>query len=170
MIKRILGIAFFISITLSTMNAQTAIEKVQASFIASFMRYIQWPQQESLKNFNIGILGNNSLIASELQKIVSGKNIGLATVNVKVVNEAEDLKDCQVLFIPKGRIPKAKKELTSLESSPILTVTEEQNYTPDLAVINFKVVNSKLTFQLNNDIASSKKILVSNKLAQMARD
>ncbi len=170
MIKKFLGIAFFIAITLNSINAQTAIEKVQASFIASFMRYIQWPQQESLKSFNIGVLGNNSRIASELQKIVSGKNIGNATINVKVVNQAEEMKDCQVLFIPKGRSSKAKKELTSLESSPIMTVTEEQNFTPDFAVINFKVVNSKLTFQLNNNIATSKKILVSNKLAQMARN
>ncbi len=74
------------------------------------------------------------------------------------------------LFVPKGRSSKAKKELTGLGSSPIMTVTEEQNFTPDFAVINFKVVNSKLTFQLNNSIATSKKILVSNKLAQMARN
>ncbi len=170
MIKKILGIALFIAISISSIQAQMEIEKVQASFIASFMRYIKWPQQESLKDFNIGILGDNSNVAPELQKIVSGKNIGLAKVKVKVVNNADEMKDCQVLFIPKGRVNKAKKELANLKSQPIMTVTEEQNFNPTLAVINFKVVDSKLIFQLNNDTANERNILISNKLAQMAKN
>lgn len=169
MVKKIIGLTLLLFV-LGTIKAQTSVEKVEASFIASFMRYVKWPKQENLKTFTIGILSKNHGIIDELNKTVNGKTIGYATINVVSVEEISDLKNCQVLFIPSGRVAKAKKMIEAAADASIMTVTEEQTYTPDIAIINFQVVNNKLTFQLNNDIALAKNISVSSKLAQMARN
>ena len=108
MVKKIIGLTLLLFV-LGTIKAQTSVEKVEASFIASFMRYVKWPKQENLKTFTIGILSKNHGIIDELNKTVNGKTIGYATINVVSVEEISDLKNCQVLFIPSGRVAKAKK-------------------------------------------------------------
>ena len=157
-----------LAIVVGNASGQVQIQKVEASFIANFVRYIKWPQQESMKTFTIGVLGKNQAIYKELNSRVSGKNVGLAKIAVVEVNEADDLKKCQIVFIPNGRSSKAKKIISGLENLSIMLITEEQDFTPNFSVINFKVKDSKLTFQLNSEIAKQKKIQVSAKLAQMA--
>ncbi len=169
MIKRFLGVALLCLLFINT-NAQTAVEKVEASFIANFMRYVKWPQQESMKTFTVGVYGKNHNILNELNQSINGKSIGYATINVIEVYELEDLKKCQVLFIPSGKSSKLKRDLDQIGNNTIMTVTEEQHYTPDYSIINFRIVDNKLTFQLNNEIAKQKKIMVSSKLAQMAKN
>ncbi len=169
MIKRFFGIALVCFMFLN-INAQTAVEKVEASFIASFMRYVRWPEQESMKTFTVGVYGKNHNIINELNQSLNGKSIGFAKINVIEVSELEDIKKCQVLFIPNGKSSRLKRDLDQLGRNAIMTVTEEQNYTPAYSIINFRIVNNKLTFQLNNEVAEQKNIVVSNKLAQMARN
>ncbi|MCW3804604.1 YfiR family protein [Plebeiibacterium marinum] len=169
MIKKFLGLTLMY-LFITSASAQTTVEKVEASFIASFMRYIKWPEQESLKTFTVGVYGKNNTIMNELNRVIHGKNIGLAKVTVMEVTEIEDIKKCQVLFIPNGRSAKLKKDLEALNNKAIMTVTEEQDYTPDYSIINFRVLDNKLTFQLNHEIASKKNIVISNKLIQMAKN
>ncbi len=169
MIKRIMGVALLCMLFFSA-NAQTAVEKVEASFIASFMRYVRWPQQESMETFTVGVYGKSHSILNELNQSINGKSLGYAKINVIEVSELEDIKKCQVLFIPSGKSTRLKKDLDLIGNNNIMTVTEEQHYTPDYSIINFRIVDNKLTFQLNNEIAQQKKIVVSNKLAQMAKN
>ncbi|MGQ1787187.1 MULTISPECIES: YfiR family protein [unclassified Saccharicrinis] len=152
----------------NSMSAQVQLQKIEASFIANFMRYIQWPEQESLKSFTIGVYGKNHAIFSALNNTVNGKNVGLARISVVEVETADDMKGCQIVFIPSGRSLRAKKLVGALDTHSVMTITEEQDYMPKYAMVNFKVRNNKLTFQLNQEIASQKQIQVSSKLAQMA--
>jgi len=169
MIKRILGVVA-LCLLFMNINAQTAVEKVEASFIASFMRYVKWPEQESMKTFTVGIYGKNHNILNELNQSVNGKTLGYAKINVIEVTGIDDIKKCQVLFVPSGKSSKLKRDLDLLGNNSIMTVTEEQNFTPDYSIINFRVIDDKLTFQLNNEVAQQKKIVVSTKLAQMAKN
>ncbi|GAF03463.1 YfiR family protein [Saccharicrinis fermentans] len=149
-------------------DAQVRIQKVEASFIANFMRYIKWPGQESIKTMKVGVFGTNQAIYDELNITINGKNVGMATIAVVEVQSAEEMKDCHIVFVSREKLFKAKKELEALGANSVMTITEEQNYMPKFAMVNFKVVNSKLTFQLNQELAKQKKIQVSSKLVQMA--
>ncbi len=168
MMKKIL--MFFVACMLisTALSSQVQIQKVEASFIANFMRYMKWPNQESFKTFTIGVYGKNQAIFNELTKTVQGKNVGLAKISVVEVETSEDIKKCQMVFVPTGRANKAKKLINGLGNSSIMTITEEQNFVPDFAIVNFKIKDSKLTFQLNSEVAKQKKISVSSRLAQMA--
>ena len=161
-------VVFVLALVVGNMRGQVQVQKVEASFVANFMRYIKWPEQESMKVFTIGVLGKSQAIFKELNSTVNGRNVGLAKISVVVVETADDIKKCQMLFVPNGRSGKAKKLIQGLESSSVMPITEEQDFMPSFSVINFKVQNSKLTFQLNPEIAKQKQIQVSSKLAQMA--
>ncbi len=168
MIKRVFGLVLLFTIITSSYG-QTSVEKVQASFIASFMRYVKWPKQESMKTFTVGIYGEKPAILNELNKIVNGKLVGYATIQVVVVESIDEIKNCQVLYVPSGRSVKLKKIMSEINENSIMTVTEEQDYNPNFSIINFKIIDNKLTFHLNNDIAKQNNIIISNKLALMAK-
>ncbi len=165
--KKVLMIVL-LAIVVGGVSGQVQIQKVEASFIANFMRYIKWPQQESMKTITIGVYGKNQAIYKALESTVNGKNVGLATISVVEVESVEDMKNCQMVFVPNGRSARAKKFIEALAGSSVMTITEEQDYMPAYSVINFKVKDSRLTFQLNHEIAKEKQIQVSSKLAQMA--
>ena len=157
-----------LTIVVGSVSGQVQIQKVEASFIANFVRYIKWPQQESMKSFTIGVFGKNQTIYKTLIATIDGKNVGVAKILVIEVDDMEGMKKCQIVFIPNGRSSRAKKLIMALENNSVMPITEEQDFMPKYSVINFKVKNSKLTFQLNSEIANNKQIQVSSKLAQMA--
>lgn len=167
MIKKFFGL-MLVLLVVSNIKGQVQIQKVEASFIANFMRYIKWPEQESMKSFTIGVYGKNQMIFKELSNSINGRNVGLAIIKVIEVETLEEIKSCQTLFIPKGKAGRIKNDISTLESFAVMPITEEQEYMPDFAMINFKVKDSKLTFQLNSGVAQKKKITVSSKLLQMA--
>ncbi len=167
MIKKYFGLLLLI-FAFSTMNAQVQIQKVEASFIANFMRYIQWPGQSNMKTLKVGVYGKNTTIYKELSKTVHGKNVGLAVLNVVEITDIQSASDCQLLFIPNGKANRLRSDIESISGKSILIITEEQEYSPKYSMINFKVVNSKLGFELNNQNASSKNISISSRLEQMA--
>ncbi|WP_075590145.1 YfiR family protein [Labilibacter marinus] len=167
MMKKLV-VVLFLALIVGSASAQVQIQKVEASFIANFMRYIKWPEQESMKTFTIGVYGKNHAMFKELTSSINGRNVGVATINVIEVESVEAAKGCQMLFIPNGKSARAKKMVEELAASAVMPITEEQDFMPKFAMINFKVKNSKLTFQLNPELAKAKQIQVSSKLAQMA--
>jgi hypothetical protein len=165
--KKIWGLCLLFIVITST-NAQTSIEKVEATFIASFMRYINWPGQESMKTITVGVYAKNHKLTTELNQVINGKNVGLATINVIESESIADMQKCQMIFIPNVKTVRFKKEFTTAAGKPILTITEEQDYAPNYSIINFKVVNNRLSFQLNMNNAKQSKIGVSDRLIQMS--
>ncbi len=169
MTKKYFGLLLFVfAFSTMTMQAQVQIQKVEASFIANFMRYIQWPGQNNMKTLKVGVYGKNTTIYKELSKSVHGKNVGLAVLDVVEVTDMASAESCQLLFIPNGKANRLRSDMESISGKPILVITEEQDFSPAYSEINFKVVNSKLAFELNNKSASSKKISISSRLQQMA--
>ncbi|TLX74637.1 YfiR family protein [Labilibacter sediminis] len=167
MSKKLLGLIVVLLVAFNT-KGQVQIQRVEASFIANFMRYVKWPEQESLKTFTIGVFGKNQEIFKELNRTVNGKNVGIATIKVIEAESSAELNNCQIVFVPNGKTGRFKKEVFALADAPMMIITEEQGNKPEYSMINFKVKNSKLTFQLNSEIAKEKKISISNKLSQMA--
>jgi hypothetical protein len=166
MVKRVIGIVILV-IAMTNIYGQVKVEKVEASFIANFMRYARWPQQENFKEFIIGIYGKNQSIFKELSAITQGKKFGFATINVVEVKTIDEMKNCQILFFPNAKAFRLKQNLSTFDGIPIMTITEEFS-TPNYSIINFTVKNNKLVFSLNSDIAQQKNIAISKKLAQMA--
>ncbi|WP_075602457.1 YfiR family protein [Saccharicrinis aurantiacus] len=164
--KKISGIVLGLFV-LFNVSGQMQIERIEASYIANFMRYVKWPNQESLTTLKFGVYGKGTAIFKELGTKLDGKNVGTAIIKVVEISDEAEFSGCQLLFIPNGKSYKAKKALKAMNSA-VLIITEEQDFHPDYSIINFKVINSKLAFQLRNNIAEERKISISSRLQQMA--
>ena len=164
--KIYISILFFSLITMSSaLNAQ--VHKLKATFITGIIRYMQWPQTSG-GDFIIGVLDVNHPITTELNGMAGGRKVGLSQIKVVEFESIQSLTSCNILFIPKKNTSLSKKCLDKLVNSHVIIITEEQDWVPREATINFKSVENKLAFNLNTSNAAAQKVQISEKLKQMA--
>ncbi|MCW8939801.1 MAG: YfiR family protein, partial [Flavobacteriales bacterium] len=100
--KRFLIILFLFSTSLASYS-QTAEKKAigekKALFIYNFSKYIEWPNIKKLKEFKIGIMGDDyNYIFNGLEKIAAEKNVNDIPLKIVRVNFDTKLDELQVLY------------------------------------------------------------------------
>src|SRR5579859_6421988 len=72
------------------------INEVYAMMIFNFIKYTQWPENESKKDFVIGIVGNADIF-SAMTASYNGKQFrGNKTIVISQFRNASDMTDCEV--------------------------------------------------------------------------
>ena len=144
--------------------------KMHAMFIYHFTKYINWPEKESGEDFVIGIIGQTPL-KDELLSITKSKNINNRKVSIKQFKENyEELKNCQIIFIPESESKYINKVIANTEKSAVLVITEKGGMLQKGASINFLVINEKLRFEISKTKLAEHNLKVSNELLKLASD
>jgi hypothetical protein len=141
--------------------------KLHSLFIFSFTRYVQWPETHSQGDFEIVVLGDTPLV-DELKTMAQAKKVGERNIKITKINTIEELKKCNILFIPSARSPQIAEILTKVNSQPILIVTEETGLGAKGSNINFITKDGKLAFELNQTAVTKQNLKVSNELSRLA--
>lgn len=143
---------------------------MHAMFIYHFTKYINWPEAEGNTEFVIGIIGQTPL-KEELQQIIKSKSINNKKVQVRQIQEnSDDLKTCQIVFVPENESKAIKSVVTQTEKSPTLVITEKSGMIQKGASINFLVLNEKLRFEISKTHIIAHNLKVSNELLKLASD
>lgn len=143
------------------------LHEIHSMMIYNFIKYIQWPGYDSSQDFVIGVIGEDD-VYNTLNTWYNGKVRGDKKFLVKKFNSPNDITGCHIIYV-------GKKEGTSFDAInrkitgyPTLTITD----TPGLGVkgssINFKTVDDKLAFELNQKAIDKANLKVSGQLAAMA--
>jgi hypothetical protein len=131
----------------SLCNAQSQ-EKIYSSLILNFARGIQWPSVSSSEKFTIGILEYPPL-AAELNAMVSSAKIGGRKIDIKEFASAEDIENCNMVFIPAYKARQFPSVITQLGTDPTLIITNKMDYAKKGAGVNFVLVDGKLKYEIN---------------------
>jgi hypothetical protein len=158
----VLSIAFtFYGIT----NAQ--LSKFQAMYIYNFSRMVEWPEDYKSGTFEIGIIGNNSLM-QELKTFTSNKKAGTQNISVVNFNNIDDVKKCHILFVGGNMEKKFSEIYSKINGHNVLVISEKTNLVGEGAAISFTIIDGKLKYYLNADNAKNKGLKVSSSLKNMA--
>ncbi|MFT3737620.1 MAG: YfiR family protein [Breznakibacter sp.] len=164
------NLIFFTAVLcLSTGVKAQQLHKAQANYIYNFTRFIEWPNMAQRTEFVIGILGKNHPVTAELNATASQRSVGSATVKIVEFQSADQVDNCQVLFVPDSKSANLKNIHAKFGSQPVLVLTEEQDWNPAESSINFLVVDSKLAFHVNPQNLKAKQLKVSDKLIAMSK-
>ncbi len=167
------GIKFFILILAITFsfNGSFAQERptheLHSMMIYNFLKYIQWPSGKNSGNFVIGVVGSDEVF-NTLSTWYGNKTRGDKKFIIKKLDPTDDLKQCQLLYVGKNASSKFKEVLTKVGDQPVLTVTNQNGLAQQGSCINFKVVNNRLKFELNETAISRSNLKSSSQLAAMA--
>ncbi|MGC4020962.1 MAG: YfiR family protein [Cyclobacteriaceae bacterium] len=140
--------------------------EVYAAMIFNFTKYIQWPDESESGDFVIGIWGNEELYKS--LKTYDGKPKNSKKYFVKLINNLSDVSNCRVIFLSPSKNQEFENVKSLVSGKPVLTVTAAEGYGKRGSCINFKQVNEKIRFELNQNAVSSSSLKVSNALTVLS--
>jgi YfiR/HmsC-like len=165
MIRKALRIIPVLVLLYSGLYAQNY--QLHSVFMYSFARYIQWPADAGATDFSIEVLGDSPILA-ELNTLASKKKVGEKAIRVTKVSSVNELKKCNILFIPADKSALLPEVLTKFEDSSMLIVTEQSGLGTKGSNINFLIKEGKLVFELNVNSLTRKKLKPSTELTRLA--
>ncbi len=149
-------------------DRQTTENKVKAAFLYNFSRFVTWPEQAGLNKgfFNLCILGEDPF--GYLLDILSGRYVQNDWLEIKRLDSLEPGHACQIIYISQTETSELEDIISALKGQPVLTVSDIEDFTSHGGIIQFKLVNNKVRFDVNIDAAKRAGLTISSKLLSLA--
>jgi YfiR/HmsC-like len=143
------------------------LHEIHSAMLFSFMKYIQWPTESEGGEFVLGILGEDNVF-NTMKARYEGKPKGSKKYVVRKLSNAAEAANCDVVYIGKSHNRDFDNVKAAITGKNILTITDSANLGHKGSCINFKVIGSKLKFEINNASVSGANLKVSSQLTSMA--
>ncbi|MEQ8926930.1 MAG: YfiR family protein [Fulvivirga sp.] len=143
------------------------VHEIHSMMIYNFIKYIQWPGYDSSQDFVIGVIGDDN-VYSTLTTWYDGKVRGDKKYAVKKFSSVNDITGCHIIYVGKNEGKSFESIQRKLAGYPTLTITDAPGLGQKGSAINFRTVNNKLVFELNQKTVDKANLKVSGQLAAMA--
>jgi YfiR/HmsC-like len=155
-----------LSIGVALGQGEKPVHEIHAAMIYNFMKYIQWPDDGG-SEFVVGVLGEDN-VYNTMKNFYEGKPKGAKKYSIRKLSDISEVGTCQVVYIGKNRSKDFDNVKNAIGSKPILTITDSINLGKKGSCINFKVVDDKLKFEINQASMNSATLKVAGQLSSMA--
>ena len=143
------------------------MHEVYSMMVYNFIKYVQWPDHTEGGEFVIGIVGNADVQAT-LNAWYGGKPRGSKTYVIKKFNSAAEVINCHVVFIDKSKSGEFEAVNNKVKGKGTLVITDKAGLGEKGSAINFKNVDNKLKFELNQRAVEASNLKVAGALSSMA--
>ncbi len=151
--------------------AEYSIPQVEAAFLFKFAQFTTWPAR-AFPNANspltIGVLGTNPFGRS-LDNAVRGETVHDRPMAVKYSRRADELKDCQIVFISSSEAAQVDAVIATFRGSNILTVSDIPRFCQRGGMITFVVEGGRVRFEANAAAARKAGLQISSKLLKITK-
>ena len=130
-------------------KAQQTDYKAYSLYLYNFMKYIEWPENESKGDFVVGVLGE-SPINSELKNLALNKKLKGRNIVFRKFYSPEEIKDCHLLYVPTSSNKLIKSINVQTKDQSILLVGEREGGVHSGAALSFFISDEdELNFDIN---------------------
>lgn len=172
MVFRFVTVAVAVMLLALRVPGETTDEyQVKAAFLYNFAKFVEWPPgvfKTAKDPILICVLGHNPF-GNALEEAIRGKSIAGRSLASRQVSDTESAGACQILFVGSADGKHFRSLLDSLKSMGILTVGEAPGFATDGGVINFKLDDGRVHFEINVDAAEQEQLHISAKLLSLAQ-
>ncbi len=151
--------------------AEVNLERnVKAAFLYKFLGYVDYPEAAvpaAGEPLVIAVLGADH-VAEELARISTGRSMHGRAVAVRKLRAGEGPGSVHMLFIGDGEAGDVEKALAAVRQAPVLTVTETGRNLRQDSVINFRIVDERVRFEVSLDAAEKSNLKLSSRLLAVA--
>jgi hypothetical protein len=165
---RTIKILFLVKLFLlgvTNVNAQN--DKVMATYLYNFIKFIDWPVASQNEEFVIGVIGETP-VYKELEKLVAGRKVYNHPIVLKKFADATVLTRCHVIFLPDNYSDKIDCILNKFKLFNTLIVCERSGMIKKGSAISFVVQHSKLKYELSKTNIKNSGLHVDNQLGLLA--
>jgi hypothetical protein len=159
--------AAFVTLMTAAHAQERPLHEVYSMMVFNFIKYVQWPDHADNGEFVIGVIGNTE-VYNTLNSWYGGKPRGNKTYVIKKFNSAADLDNCHVVFIDKSKSGEFESVNAKVKGKGTLVITDKAGLCEKGSAINFKFVDNKLKFELNQKAVEAANLKVAGSLTSMA--
>jgi hypothetical protein len=156
-------------------GSQALERRVKAAFLYKFLGYADFPAAafaDSASPVTIGVVGSDEM-AAELAQVVAGRQVRGRPIVVRTLREGEP-GQVHLLFVAgsdnarSARILRAALASSAATSSALLPVTECELGLQYGSVINFRIIEERVRFDVSLDSAERNNVKLSSRLLTVA--
>jgi len=143
--------------------------RVKAAFLYKFLGYAEFPAQafaDPASPLSIAVVGSDDM-AMELARIASGRTVGGRPILVRSMREQDAVPPVHLLFVAGSDTERAGRVLRAAAAA-MLTVTECDGGLRHGSIINFRIVDERVRFDVSLDAAEKKNVKLSSRLLTVA--
>lgn len=142
-------------------------DEVKAAFVYNFAKFIEWPSGKINEHINLCILGESPLGFSAL-KAIDGRTAQDKQLVTKLLNKADELKDCHIVFIAASEHPKIQQRLKAAHQQHALTVSDMAGFAEAGGIIGLVKTDERIRFEINLLAAKDAGLMISSRLLSLA--
>ncbi|PCJ30214.1 MAG: hypothetical protein COA99_18400 [Moraxellaceae bacterium] len=143
---------------------QPSADEVLAVMICRLSNHIEWPNDPTIKEFNIGFIGDNKSLFAELTKVSKLTKIHGRPVKVSAIDPANiDGSQFQIIFTSRSSNPLLTQITKKLRRTDTLLITRESKQKQDF-MINIIARNNALRFEVNRSNIIFERLKMNNKI------
>jgi len=148
-------------------SGQALERSVKAAFLYKFLGYADFPASafaDSAAPVTIGVVGSEEMVA-ELGRVVAGRQVRGRPIVVRTLREG-DAAQVHLLFVAGNDNARAARVLRSTQAA--LPVTECELGLQYGSVINFRIIEERVRFDVSLDSAERNNVKLSSRLLTVA--
>jgi hypothetical protein len=138
---------------------------VKAAFLYKFLGYIEFPSDPG-PQLAVGVLGADD-VAEELTQLSAGRSVNNRPVQIKVLKEGDSPAGLQLLFIG-ADAARPLQAIKAAAQNGVLSVTETDSGLQLGSVINFRMVEERVRFEVSLPAAERSNVKLSSRLLSVA--
>lgn len=169
------GLVLFVMLVFGELNlpAQAAISKayqIKAVFLFNFTQFVDWPTNvltDPQTPFTIGVLGNDPF-GNFLDATVRGEKVDGHDLIVQRYRRAEDIKNCEILFVSQSEARHLNRILAGLQGRSVLTVGDFDGFAKNGGMVRFVTEQNKIHIRINLATAKAANLNISSQLLRLA--
>ncbi|SRR6266496_3239852 len=145
--------------------------QVKAAYFYNFAKFVQWPEREFADPaipVRFCIL-RDRLFEAELNRIAKGKSIAGHAVEITQVEDVEQSRKCNALFVNSAQQRQINHLVETLRGSSVLTVGETEDFLQDGGMIAFVLEKDRVQFVVNRKAATEAGLYMSSKMLNLAK-
>jgi hypothetical protein len=145
------------------------IEALMLSYLAKFPQFVEWPEAQLPPPggaFNFCVLGDEDLTA--IAATVGQQKAQQRPFNVVDGKRRGSLTDCHILYLGHSEGWRVKTMLASVQSHPVLTISDIDGFAGQGGIIDFVVQDHHLKFEINLKAAAKAGLHINAQLASLA--
>lgn len=169
--KRLLQIIVFISVLLSSMGliANGTAYKIKAAYLYQFTKFTQWPEDffsDPDTPIRICVLGRNPF--GKILDSFSTRTSQQRHLSIEYLSSLQDVTNCHIIYISSSEEKRLTQILQRVGHSPILTVSDMENFTRRGGIIGFVPKKRKVGIEINVQASRQAGTKLSSKLLKVA--
>ncbi|MDH3359863.1 MAG: YfiR family protein [Desulfobulbaceae bacterium] len=169
--------ASLLLLSLTATTAPVAVAKQQAlseyevkvAYILNFIKFSTWPEnafKDNQQDIVLGILGEDYF--GDTLAAIDGQYIKNRHLQVIHLSRTDSPHGCHLLFIASSEHRHLKQILSGIQTEPILTISDIDNFAKDGGMIQIKKTSNKIKLFINANATTKARIQLRANLLKIA--